>query len=422
MAYAMGYFLSPLRGWDIFKVPETLSRGVRIILCNGRSGYYESMIARWIIRVFVALLPVVTSVAQERPLPHATPRRPATQPAVPRFIIGVFQQPVGSFDSWKVRGVNTLAGYEGESGSRRISNHDWTEAAAAKGFFYIKQPGEDLELEAKDPNLLGWMHSDEPDVRKPPADPKGLVEQYREWKKAGPSVPVFVNFSGGNVLGGKVSREVYQEYMKGADWVGNDFYAVTGYNRPDWLWKVGAAVDSLREWSGGKPQFAVIECSAQRLSWTPKNTRGVTADEFRAEVWHAVIHGVKGVIYFPQQIGEGFRYDAVTQKVALEMVVVNKRLTELGAVLSSEMNPHVASAKPQAAAPMEIGWRISGGRLYLIALNFSDDFVKGQHIKLGVEMGSVKSLWETRMPEVKSGEITDDFGPYEVRVYDVSMK
>lgn len=354
-----------------------------------------------------------------------TPRRPATRPAVPKFIIGVFQQPVGSFDSWRVRGVNTLVGYEAESGSRRISNHDWTEAAAAKGFYYIKQPGEDLEIEARDPNLLGWMHSDEPDVKKPPVDPRVLIEQYAEWKKAGAGVPVFVNFSGGNVLGGKISKEVYQEYMKGADWVGNDFYAVTGYNRPDWLWKVGAAVDRLREWSEGKPQFAVIECSAQRLSWTPKNTRGVTADEFRAEVWHAVIHGVRGVIYFPQQIGKGgaeFKYDAMTTKVGLEMVVVNRRLAELGEVLAGEMNPAMKGAKPRAEGPLEIGWRGAGGKMYLIVLNFSDDLLREGKISLGREVGSVKSLWEGREVEVKGGEIVGDFLPYEVRVYVMELK
>src|SRR6266516_220624 len=136
----------------------------------------------------------VICAGQERLIPLPTPKRPATRPAKPAFIIGVFQQPTSSFDVWRVRGVNTLVGYEGESGSRKISNHDWTEAAAAKGFYYIKQPGEDLVGEAKDPNLLGWMHSDEPDVKKPPADPRGLVEQYGEWKKAGPRVPVFVNF------------------------------------------------------------------------------------------------------------------------------------------------------------------------------------------------------------------------------------
>jgi hypothetical protein len=359
--------------------------------------------------------------AQERLVPHPTPRRPASQPTPPKFIIGVFQQPTSSFDTWRIRGVNTLVGYEGESGSKKISNADWSNAAAAKGMFYIKQPSDDLEADARDPNLLAWMHNDEPDVKKPPTDPKILQETYAEWKKAAPKLPVFINFSGGNVLGGKVPAETYQEYLKAADWAGNDFYPVTGYNRPDWLWKIGAAVDQLRTWSGGKPQFALIETSAQRLSWTPKTTRGVSADQLRAEIWHAVIHGVKGIIYFPQQIGEGFRYDATPQKIALELSLQNKRLTELGEVLSSEMNPLIGGVKPQAATPMEIGWRVHGGKLYLIALNFSDDQAKAQPIKTSLDATLAVSSWDKRTIDLPRGAITDDFAPYEVRLYEIAL-
>jgi hypothetical protein len=363
---------------------------------------------------------VVPVAAQERLVPLPTPKRPEVMPARPAFVVGVFQQPTSSFETWRLRGINTLVGYEGESGSRRISNHDWTEAAAARGFYYFKQPSDDLEADARDPNLLAWMHADEPDVRKPPTDPKVLAEAYAEWKKAGPKVPVYVNFSGGNVLGGKVARETYVEYMKAADWVGNDFYPVTGYNRPDWLWKVGAAVDQLRDWSGGKPQFAFIESSPQRLSWTPRNTRGVTPDELRAEIWHAVIHGVKGIVYFPQQIGEGFRYDATPPAVALEMSQQNRRLNELGAVLASEVNPRPFDVKVEK--PLEAGWRAAGdGRLYVIVLNFSEGAVEGRRVEVrGVAAGGrARVVGESREVGDGGGVITDDFGPYAVRIYDV---
>jgi hypothetical protein len=266
------------------------------------------------------------------------------------------------------------------------------------------------------------MHSDEPDVRKPPTDPKVLQEAYAEWKNAGPNVPVYVNFSGGNVLGGKVSRETYVDYMKAADWVGNDFYPVTGYNRPDWLWKVGAAVDQLREWSGGKPQFAFVESSPQRLSWTPRNTRGVTPDELRAEIWHAVIHGVKGVVYFPQQIGEGFRYDATPQPVALEMSQQNRRLNEMGTVLASGMDPREFTVV--TGKSLQVGWRVSGDMLYVIALNFSDAAVKGMQVQVsGPGLATAKTAratWASRDVALHGGLLTDDFGPYEVKVYEIA--
>jgi hypothetical protein len=375
-------------------------------------------------RIWIGIVAAVVGAlgvsAQERLIPLPTPKRPEVPVARPAFIVGVFQQPTSSFDMWRLRGINTLVGYEGESGSRRISNQDWTEAAAAKGFCYIRQPANDLAADAKDPNLLAWMHADEPDVRKPPTDPKVLADDYAEWKNAGPNVPVFVNFSGGHVLGRKVPKETYLAYLKSADWVGNDFYAVTGYNRPDWLWKVGAAVDELREWSNNKPQFAFIESSAQRLAWTPKEARGVTPGEFRAEVWDAVIHGVKGVVYFPQQIGEGFKYDATPAPVALEMSRQNRRLSELGAVLAREMNPKPYVLKVDE--PLEAGWRVgTDGRLYVIVLNFSDKPVDGRRIRIdGGPVGRLaKVTWESREVELSGGAITEGFAPYEVRIYDI---
>jgi hypothetical protein len=352
--------------------------------------------------VRVVLMVVVlgaTCFAQERLVPLPTPKRAASQPARPRFVVGVYSQPPDAFEVWRLRGINTLVGYE--SRGEAISNKQWSDAAAAKGFYYLRKPGEDLEADARDPNLLGWMHDDEPDVRKPPTDPKRLQDDYAAWKQAAPQLPVFVNFSGGNVLGGKVSKTLYLEYLKAADWVGNDFYPVTGYNRPDWLWKIGAAVDTLRDWSGGKPQLAFIETSAQRLSWTPRTTRGVSADELRAEIWHAVIHGAVGIVYFPQQIGEGFHYDATPSKVALEMALQNKRLREMDEVLASPANP--AGHSISSASPIEIGWRVSGGQLCVIALNFSDDAVKEQVL------------------HIDGRAITDNFGPYEVRIFNIPL-
>ncbi len=151
----------------------------------------------------------------------------------------------------------------------------------------------------------------------------------------------------------------------------------------------------------------------------------MTPDEFRAEVWHAVIHGARGVIYFPQRLGRNpakdFRYDATPPKVALEMVLQNRRLTELQEMLVSEMNP--AGFKVSADKPMEIGWRVRGGKLDVIALNFSDAEVKEAAISF---QGKVKpaagALWESRSIQVTGGVIRDSFGPYGVRVYELTLE
>ena len=42
-------------------------------------------------------------------------------------------------------------------------------------------------------------------------------------------------------------EETYREYFKSADWVGNDFYPVTGWADPKLLPKVGQIIDTLRD-------------------------------------------------------------------------------------------------------------------------------------------------------------------------------
>jgi hypothetical protein len=315
-------------------------------------------------------------------------------------------QPVESFDSWKGRGVDTLVGYE--SRSNRVTIAQWSQAAADKGFHYIRQPSNDLATDARDARLLALMHDDEPDAQKPPTDPKLLAADYAHWKAAAPNKPVLVNFSGGRLLSGQDPKSLYASYLNSADWIANDFYPVTGYNGPDQLWKIGAAVDRLRDWSAGKPQFCFIETSNQRLPWMPRTTRGVTPDELRAQLWHAIIHGVRGVIYFPQQLGDKksipFRYDATPQAVSTEMLRQNTRIAELTHVLAPPTNPppHQITATP----PLEVGWRVHAGTLHVIALNFSDDRVRAATIDVG---GDAKS------------QFRDDFDPYEVRTYRVIL-
>src|SRR5436189_5829152 len=103
--------------------------------------------ATMLIRTLFLLLVVSVaagSPAQERLRPLPTPKRPETRPTPPKFIVGVYMQPPDTFDVWRARGIDTLVGYESRGGS--ISNKDWSEAAAAKGFFYIRKPAGVVEL------------------------------------------------------------------------------------------------------------------------------------------------------------------------------------------------------------------------------------------------------------------------------------
>src|SRR5258706_12374691 len=89
---------------------------------------------------------------------------PPKSTAPPKFLIGVWYQPISSFEKWKARGVNTLVGYENEGGG--VSRQKWMEAARNAGLYYIAKATDDpeeMKADPADPYLLPWSQQDEPD-------------------------------------------------------------------------------------------------------------------------------------------------------------------------------------------------------------------------------------------------------------------
>ena len=242
---------------------------------------------RWSFCALIACLALVTNAQDSTdlvPIPETQhipgteinqpvlPASRSSKPQPPSFVIGVWCQPTRNFPVWKARGLNTLVGYEPESGS--VSIDQWSDAAERNELWMIRQPRPSAKEDRDEPYLLAWMQLDEPDIHSTPGNE--LSKIYEELKAVDSSRPIFLNVSGGNLIFNKTPRSVYQKYFGAADWIGNDLYPVTGWNQPTWLPRVGEAVDMARTISGGKPQFAFIETSQQRLGWTPKNTPGVT--------------------------------------------------------------------------------------------------------------------------------------------------
>jgi hypothetical protein len=253
----------------------------------------------------------------------------------PSFIIGVFSQPISSFSKWKARGINTLVSHEPEGGKTKKS--DWEAAAESAGFFFMDYPSDDdsvLPNEAKQPHRLAWMQDDEPDMTRTPntpttnADgwtkPELLAARFARCKAAAPNIPMFVNFAGTAVTPDAYPGNKHLPYIAAADWLSHDWYVKNkNWQRyPTTL--ISKAIDRLRAWSNGKPQFAFIECSDQKISTLG---RIPTADEVEEEVNIAVADGVKGIIYFPQRPPPGFQYDAIPDDIVARVSQINARLS-----------------------------------------------------------------------------------------------
>jgi len=279
------------------------------------------------------------------------------------FVIGVFDQPSYTFPKWSSRGINTVINYQSLSGTVPFST--WHDALVQDHLMAIRPPVGDPSQDAHDPALLAWMQPDEPELNHEQA----LVQaNYRAWHAAAPQIPVWLNVSGGSVA--KETQSELAPYLSSADWISDDIYPVTGWDQPggldlneegDWI---GGTLNTLAGWSGRKPQLQIVETSNQQLSWIP-NSRGVTPDEFRGSVWVSVIHGAKGVIYFPQSFGSGFSYDGTPDDVVAEMTKVDAQLKQWSTVL---LAPGHMTVVPK---PFEQATRALNGRTYVITLNFS---------------------------------------------------
>jgi hypothetical protein len=200
--------------------------------------------------------------------------------------------------------------------------------------------------------------------------------------------------------------------------VAQDVYPVTGWNQPKLLGVVGAATGTLSSWSN-KPTFAYIETSNQRLfsNSAPETfERGPTPSEVRAEVWDAIIHGARGIMYFPQSFN-GFRYDATPIDVAAEMSRQNAAITGMSAALNSDDTPDVVNVTFSNPA-IEYVTRSYQGVTYLIALNLSDSAVDTTFSADFTMAGNGLSVLGANQTLYGNGNtFSDSFGPYGVRIY-----
>ena len=329
-----------------------------------------------------------------------------------RFLIGVWGQRGGTSWKWKMRGLNTMVAAETMGG--RVTVESWDEEVSANGMLMIRQPTSNTEYDLSLKNLIAWLAPDEPDVHH--TDPEQTGEFYRRMKKIAPDKPVFMNFSGGHVVGYQERqwKHPYKEWTSHADWISSDIYPVTGWNLPERLGLVGESIDKLEYHAPGKPQFAFIEASNQMLPWVP-NSKAASPGQFRAMIWNAVIHGARGIFYFPQTFKPKFEYEMIPPKIERHMKIENARLNVLSPVLMSRIEPKGYGFDAEG---VEGTWRVVGGKKYFIVLNRKGKGKQDVKMKLtGVTNGVAKVLFENRTVEVKNGELVDDFTGFESQVY-----
>jgi hypothetical protein len=350
------------------------------------------------------------------------------------FPIGVKDQPADAvtISKWLAAGCNTFVGVPAGT-----TVDSWSDAIEAdRRVYQIRAPRpaltDDVISGVPVQKLLAWKHPDRPDLFSAQIGSETLQATYATWNAVTGHPPVLVMVTGrmdsqdaqtysagDNTTFGALW---YGEYFEAADWIGEDRLPVNqdGALVVGGVSLVGEAVDKLNTWSAnsGKPRFAYIECADANTS---DANAAPTPDQMRGEIWSAIIHGARGIVYVPQRTVPAPLADGSTVALRDEMTTQNSRITGLQAALQNPINPVGFSAT--VPFPMEVGWRATSTHRYFIVLNLSGATRTSQAIALSGAGGatSAEVYGETRTVGVSSNQIVDTFGPYACHIYKLAI-
>ena len=385
----------------------------------------------------VAVCVVVnTAVAQEasRPAEPAAPKWKNGPPADEHFFpIAVWLQDPKNAARYKAAGINVYVGLWRGPTTNQLAE---LQRAGLSVICGQNRAG----LENKDhPSIVGWMHDDEPDNAQslgqgkgygPPILPEKIVRDYERMREADPTRPVLLNLGQGvawdNYIGRGVRRnhpEDYPEYVKGCDIASFDIYPVV-HDKAEvagQLEFVARGVERLVQWTHGeKPIWNCIECthiSNPQIKATPQ--------QVRAEVWMALIHGSRGLIYFVHQFKPAFKEAALLDDSELLSAVtaINRQIHELAPVLNRPSIVNGVTVESSVEG-VPIAWMLKrrGDVTYLFAVNMRNRPTRGtftlRESALGIGPSiSAAVLDESRTIAMQNGVLTDEFKPYEVHLY-----
>ncbi len=275
------------------------------------------------------------------------------------------------------------------------------------------------------PRVLGWMLPDEPDLTNTPA--ATVQQQYDAIRAVDPDHFIALNLSGNFYwdvnFGTPTVESAYQAYCAIPDIVGFDFYPVTGFDQPTWVYMPGNMSAFLRAHyvQHGKPVWAIIESSDQRLAWTPPGTPGPSPAQMRFQVWDALIHGASAVCYFTIAFNS-FEWANLTPAIEQEMMRTNGQIEALARVILSEAPAITVNTFEPMGRVHDFMVRRAGATCYV----FADNADMGNQpatvtFTFPQVVSSVNVYGENRTITPVGASFTDAFAALEVHIYEVRL-
>jgi len=345
------------------------------------------------------------------------------------FPIGVWLQDPALAPKYRDLGINVYVGL------RNLSRPEQLDPLREAGMRVILRADEAAPRFRDDRGVAGWMLEDEPDSAQllgpckgygPPVPPEDVAQEYRRLRSEDPTRPILLNLGPGAAWDNCPARgsrrlmpDDYIEYARGGDILSFNFYPV---NRDEAevsgrLEFMAPGVDRLRAASRGrKPVWAFVETTPIR-----DETRRPSPRAVRAEVWMALIHGARGIVYFAHRFRPRFNEsglladDEMTRAVA----AINREVRDLAPVLNS---PAVrGGARVASPVPVDAVVKRHGGSTYLFAAAMRNAPARAAFTVRGLRgRAPVEVLGEGRSIEAVDGAFSDEFEGYGVHLYRIA--
>jgi hypothetical protein len=371
------------------------------------------------------------------------------------FPIGVWEQDAarqeGGRDNalnYEALGINVdVAGYESRPGT--MAEDNWTAWGSIRGTGSNGlAPAYTLFADDHTANFV----YDEPDMNEVDGTlnnqltSQSFLSEADAVRKADPTRPIYSNFGKCFSVPGwngchtdnqsprPSYRQLLAQYCQSADIMSADYYGYASAGNPDdggdlsnyyGAWSYGQAVAFEKSTCGStKPVLGFVETGHPLAGGTT-----ITPAQTEAAVWDEIMHGANGVIYFVHDFyNTGFTEDGLltTQAAAKPTVAaVDAELHALAPWLNTASQPGV-TVTSTGGVPVTTMMKTSGGHRYLFAMADGNarmpvsGATTATFTLASPGSGHSRVYGESRTFDASSGRITDQFGAYQLHVYELS--
>jgi hypothetical protein len=337
----------------------------------------------------------------------------------PRFLIGAGWPTTTAVPQALTLGIGTFQDRSPGATQLAIS-----QAVGRRG--YVIPEYSPRQLSANYRNAIGYSLPDEPDgngLLPADADPDAgpRLPYTRRARRTGALIvqTLTSHFMSARSKFAGVGDAEYRGYIRNADVILTDVYPLA-HGCVDPGATLSMVYDAMVELKALAPSKAVGQWVETGPIEGYCGTSPVTPEQARAEAWAAVAGGAQALFWFTHTFSKGYWDDFdVSREMAAAMAATNAELDRYTPIVLGHRFGGVVSAPSD---PVKVGLRSLGRRLYLIAVNLSDqpaDLAGASWwTKLpSLTVQSVDELTTGWSSVAAGGRVADVIPPFALRIY-----